>query len=57
MSSRKQHTALPVQEQLDRMINEQWDQEIVPRLPKETQEQAVALRAFVHVRHLRSTTD
>ncbi|HEY5004269.1 MAG TPA: transposase [Ktedonobacteraceae bacterium] len=57
MSSRKQHTAPPDLEQLDRRLNEQWEQEIVPNLPKELEDQARTLGAFVRQRHLRNATD
>jgi Transposase DDE domain len=57
MSSRKQHTAPPEPGQLDRLLNEQWEQEIVAGLPKQLEEQARILGAFVRKRHLRSATD
>jgi hypothetical protein len=57
MSSRKQHIALPKQEQLDQVLNEQWNQEVLPRLPKDLEEQAQILGAFVRIRHLRHATD
>jgi len=46
MSSPQQHIELPSQEQLDRLLNEQWAQEILPRLPAALEEQARALRAL-----------
>lgn len=57
MSSPKQHNVLPSQEQLDRLLNEQWSQEILPRLPAALEEQARALGAFVRIRQLRNAAD
>ncbi len=57
MSSPKQHSALPSQEQLERLLNEQWSQEILPCLPKDLEEQAHTLGAFVRIRHLRCAAD
>ena len=57
MSSPKQHSALPSQEQLERLLNEQWSQEILPRLPEALEAQARALGAFVRIRQLRTAAD
>lgn len=57
MSSHQQHIELPSQEQLDRLLNEQWAQEILPRLPAALEEQARALGAFVRKRQVRGTAE
>jgi hypothetical protein len=57
MSSPKQDSVLPSQEQLDTLLNEQWSQEILPYLPQDLEEQARHLGAFVRIRHLRNATD
>jgi hypothetical protein len=53
MSSRKQHTAPPELEQLDRLLNEQWEHEIVPNLLKQLEDQArtahLAIRSMIWV--------
>ncbi len=57
MSSRKQHSALPQQEQLDTLLNEQWTQHVLPDLPDDLEEQAHRLGAFVRIRQLRTAAD
>ena len=57
MSTPQQHIVLPSQEQLDRLLNEQWTQEILPRLPEALEDQARVLGAFVRIRQLRSAAD
>ncbi len=57
MSSRKQDNALPSQEQLDTLLNEQWSRAILPHLPHDLQEQARHLGAFVRIRQLKCATD
>lgn len=53
----KHHTALPPQEQLDCLLNSQWESEVLPRLPKELEEAAKRLKAFQRVRQVASATD
>jgi hypothetical protein len=53
--SQKHHTALPPQEQLDCLLNSQWESEVLPQLPKELEEAAKRLKAFQRVRQVAST--
>lgn len=55
--SQKHHNALPPQEQLDRLLNSQWESEVLPQLPPEVEEAAKRLKAFVRVRQVASATD
>ncbi len=55
--SQKHHNALPPQEQLDGLLNSQWESEILPQLPKELEEAAKRLKAFQRVRQVASATD
>lgn len=57
MSSHQQHIELPSQEQLDRLLNEQWAQEMLPRLPAALEEQARALGAFIRKRQVRGAAE
>ena len=43
--------------QLERLLTDSWEQEIVPRLPKELNEQAEQLQAMERVRKLRRASD
>jgi hypothetical protein len=55
--SQKHHNALPPQEQLDCLLNSQWESEVLPQLPQEVEEAAKRLKAFVRVRQVASATD
>ena len=55
--SQKHHSALPAQEQLDRLLNSQWESQVLPQLPAEVEEAAKRLKAFVRVRQVASATD
>jgi Transposase DDE domain len=55
--SQKHPTALPPQEQLESLLNRQWESEILPQLPPEVEEAARRLQAFQRVRQVASATD
>lgn len=55
--SQNHHNALPPQEQLDALLNSQWESEILPRLPKELEQAAKQLKAFQCVREVASATE
>jgi hypothetical protein len=54
MSSQKKYTAPEVREQATKLINQEWEEQVLTRLPAKTEEQAFLLGAFVRCRELKS---
>jgi hypothetical protein len=50
MPGKPHDTTSPTLLQAESFVQQQWEQEVVPRLPKDCQQQAKALRAFQRVR-------
>jgi hypothetical protein len=57
MPGKPHDTTSPTLLQAESFVQQQWEQEVVPRLPKDCQQQAKALRAFQRVRKLGSASD
>jgi hypothetical protein len=57
MSCQKQYTAPEVTEQASKLIDKEWEEQVLTRLPAETEEQAFRLRAFVRCREIKSVGD
>jgi hypothetical protein len=57
MSRQKKYTAPEVTEQAAKLINQEWEEQVVKQLPAETEEQAFRLRAFVRCREIKSVGD
>ncbi len=51
------HTLPALSEQLQAVINEGWEQEVLPQLPADYQQQAQALGAFVRQREIKGVAD
>jgi len=57
MSCQKKYTAPEVTEQATKLIDQEWEEQVLKRLPAETEEQAFRLRAFVRCREIKSVGD
>ena len=57
MSCQKKYTAPEVTEQASKLIEKEWEEQVLKRLPAETEEQAFRLRAFVRCREIKSVGD
>jgi hypothetical protein len=57
MSSQKKYTAPQVMEQASQLIDQEWEEQVLTRLPAETEEQAFLLGAFVRCREIKSVGD
>jgi len=57
MSSEKKYTAPQVMEQASQLIDQEWEEQVLTRLPAETEEQAFLLGAFVRCREIKSVGD
>jgi hypothetical protein len=57
MSCQKKYTAPEVTEQATKLIEKEWEEQVLKRLPAETEEQAFRLRAFVRCREIKSVGD
>src|SRR5437879_5700621 len=57
MSRQKQYTAPEVTEQAAKLINQEWEEHVVKQLPRDAEEQAFRLRAFVRCRATKSVGD
>jgi hypothetical protein len=57
MSCQKKYTVPQGTEQASKLVDEQWEEQVLKRLPAETQEQAFRLRAFVREREVKSVGD
>jgi len=57
MSYQKKYTAPEVTEQAAKLIDKEWEEQVLTRLPAETEEQAFRLRAFVRCREIKSVGD
>jgi hypothetical protein len=57
MSSQKKYTAPQVMEQASQLIDKEWEEQVLTRLPAETEEQAFRLRAFVRCREIKNVGD
>ncbi len=53
----QQHTLPPLNEQLQAVIKEGWEQEVLPQLPTDYQQQAECLGAFVRQREIKDVAD
>ncbi len=57
MSQREHHTLPPLPEQLQVAINEGWEQEILPQLPTDYEQQAEQFKAFVRRTEIKRAAD
>lgn len=57
MSRQKKYTAPEVTEQAAKLIDQEWEEQVVKRLPAETEEQAFRLRALRRHREIKSVGD
>jgi hypothetical protein len=57
MPQREHHTLPPLHEQWQAAINEGWEQEILPQLPMDYEQQAEHLKAFVRRGELKQAAD
>src|SRR5437588_4255149 len=57
MPQYQHHTLPPLNEQLSAVVNEGWEQEVLPQLPAASQEQAERLGAFVRHREIKGVSD
>src|SRR5437588_11917476 len=57
MSSQKKYTAPEATEQATKLIDQEWEEQVLKRLPAETEEQAFLLGAFVRCREIKSVGD
>jgi hypothetical protein len=57
MSSQKKYTAPEITEQATKLIDQEWEEQVLKRLPAETEEQAFLLGAFVRCREIKSVGD
>jgi hypothetical protein len=55
--SQQQHTLPPLSEQLQAVINEGWEQEILPQLPTDYEQQAEHFKAFVRPGEIKQVAD
>jgi len=57
MSSQKKYTAPEVREQASKLIDQEWEEQVLTRLPRDAEEQAFLLGAFVRCREIKSVGD
>jgi hypothetical protein len=57
MPQREHHTLPPLHEQLQAAINEGWEQEILPQLPTDYEQQAEHFKAFVRPGEIKQVAD
>jgi Transposase DDE domain len=57
MSSQRKYTAPEVTEQAAKLINQEWEEQVVKQLPRDAEEQAFRLKAFVRCREIKSVGD
>lgn len=57
MSRQKKYTAPEGSDQAAKLIDEEWEEQVLRRLPAETEEQAFRLRAFVREREVKRVGD
>jgi len=57
MSRQKKYTVSEVTDQGSKLIDEEWEDQVLKRLPAETEEQAFRLGAFVREREVKSVGD
>jgi len=57
MSCQNKYTAPQVTEQATKLIDTEWEEQVLTKLPAETEEQAFRLRAFVRSREITSVGD
>lgn len=57
MSRQKKYSAPEVTEQAAKLIDQEWEEQVVKQLPVETEEQAFRLKAFVRCREIKSVGD
>ena len=57
MSCQNKYTVPEVTEQASKLINQEWEEQVLTQLPAETEEQAFHLGAFVRCREIKSVGD
>ena len=57
MPQSQHHTLPPLQEQLQAIIDEGWEQEVLAQLPADAAQQAQELKAFVRQREIKRVSD
>ena len=57
MSRQKKDTAPEVTEQAAKLIDQEWEEQVVKQLPRDAEEQAFRLKAFVRCREIKSVGD
>jgi hypothetical protein len=57
MSRQKKYTVPEVTDQASKLIDQEWEDQVLKRLPAETEEQAFRLGAFVRYREVKSVGD
>jgi len=57
MSCQKKYSAPEVMEQASKLIDKEWEEQVLTQLPSETEEQAFRVRAFVRCREIESVGD
>jgi hypothetical protein len=57
MSSQKKYTAPEVREQATKLIDQEWEEHVLKQLPRDAEEQAFVLGAFVRCREIKSVGD
>src|SRR5260370_26337306 len=57
MPSQNKYTAPQVREQAIKLIDKEWEEEVLTRLPAGTEEQAFHMGAFVRCREIKSVGD
>jgi len=57
MPQQQHHTLPALDEQLQAVINEGWEQEVLPQLPADYEQQAKTLKAFVRQRQIKRVAD
>ena len=57
MSCQKKYSVPEVMEQASKLIDKEWEEQVLTRLPRDAEEQAFRLRAFVRCREIESVGD
>ena len=57
MSRQKKYTAPEITEQAAKLIDQEWEEQVVKQLPPDAEEQAFRLKAFVRCREIKSVGD